>query len=93
MADTPMTFLHPDDDVTEHILSVAMELLASGRATATEVAELSDLPLQRVERWIDHDARGIWLAKQWNTEMATLEDDHTDSMGYIPSRYLLALGC
>jgi hypothetical protein len=97
-----MTFLHPDDDVNDHVLSVAMELLASGRATANEVAELADLPLRRVRRWIDHDARGIWLAGEWNAEMARLEDDHLDealrgldlydgsieSVAYIPSRYL-----
>jgi hypothetical protein len=102
MAVTPMTGLYPNDDVTEHVVSVAMDLLASGRATATEVADLSGISLKRVKRWIDHNARGVWLANQWNSEMARLEDDHLDealrgldlhdgsieSMGYIPSRYL-----
>jgi hypothetical protein len=101
-----MTYLNDDDDVTANVPSVAMELLSTGKATSAEVAELSDLPLQRLERWVDRDARGVWLANQWNTEMARLEDDHLDealrgldlydgsieSMGYIPSRHLLALG-
>jgi hypothetical protein len=100
-----MTRPHPNDE-NAHVLSVAMELLASGKATAAEVAALSGLPLQRVQRWIDHDARGWWLANQWNAEMARLEDDHLDealrrldlddgsleSIVYIQSRYLLALG-
>jgi hypothetical protein len=93
-----MTDLHEN----EHVLSVAMELLASGRATAEEIADLSGLSLRRVKRWIDHDARRAWLASQWNAEMARLEDNYLDealrrpdlddgsieSMGYMPSRYL-----
>jgi hypothetical protein len=64
-----------------------MQLLETGRATAAEVAELSGLPLQRVQRWIDHDARGVWLAKQWNREMQKLIVD--ESMGHIRSHRLV----
>jgi hypothetical protein len=67
-----------------------LQLLASGRATAAEVADLSGLSLERVQQFVDtltastelawtsHGARGWWLANQWNALMARLEDDHLD---------------
>jgi hypothetical protein len=102
----------------EHVRCVAVALLATGRATATEVAEMSGLSLERVQQfedrltastelaWNSLGARGWWLADQWNAEMARLEDDHIDeagrrldrddgsieSLAYIPSRYVMALG-
>jgi hypothetical protein len=102
MADTPMT------GENKHDATVAMLLLASGRATADEVADLSGLPLHRVQQFVDRltavspdmaCARRWWLAEQWNAAMARLEDaqldeairrmdDESDSMVYVPSRYL-----
>jgi hypothetical protein len=70
-----MTRLHLNDE-NDHVRGVAMALLASGRATAAEVADLSGLSLDRVERFVDTltastelvwtspDARGWWLADQ-----------------------------
>jgi hypothetical protein len=59
---------------------VAMDLLASGRATASEVAHLAGVSQQRVHRWIDDSAppfwpqtRACWLADQWNADMAAIE--------------------
>ena len=89
VAVTPMTRLHPNDEY-DHVHCVAIALLASGRATAAEVADLSGLSLERVQQFVDtltastelawtsHGARGWWLANRWNALMARLADDHLD---------------